>query len=413
MEKINNSVILLVDDKSANLFALENMLLSDKREIILANSGKEALNIILNREIDLIILDVRMPEMDGFEVAQILKSNNRTKNIPIIFASAEKKEYSSVLQGYDEGAVDYLLKPLDPTITRAKVSILIELQLQKRELIAKNMALQKSELLINNSADIIGIIDIKTLTFEEVNFAFTNILGYTFEEINGKNITFFLHEQELNFLQKYCDPKLDKMSFETRVVCKDLSSKWLAWNIVVKLGKWFFNARDITHLKETEKIKEFLATQVRHSNNAVYIHDEAGKIISWNLGAERIYGYKEHEALKMEVWELLPEKLQLESKDIVRRIISGEKNIEKNQIHEFETIRIIKGGGIINVMFSVSIITDYTGERKSFAIKERDITQQKISDLQIAHLNDELKKNILQLESSNKELESFSTYREY
>ncbi|MCX6296536.1 MAG: PAS domain S-box protein, partial [Bacteroidetes bacterium] len=425
-----NSVILLVDDKPANLLALENMLLNDGREILLANSGKEALNIVLKKEIDLIILDVRMPEMDGFEVAQILKSNNRTKNIPIIFASAEKREYSSVLQGYDEGALDYLLKPLDPSITRAKVAILLELQFQKKELLEKNISLQKSELLINNSADIIGIIDIETLSFEKINAAFTNILGYTLEEIEGKDITFFLHEKEVDFFKKYLKSKDDnlsaetrtnqylignskdanqhKLSFETRVVCKDKSSKWLSWNVVSKFGKWFFNARNITEVKESDKIKEFLAAQVKHSNNAIYIHDESGKIISWNLGAEEIYGYKESEALKMEVWELLPENIRSEAKDRVSKILSGEKKLIKNLITEFETSRITKDGKKIIVLFSASFLTDYTGERKSFAIKERDITQQKLSDLKITELNDELKKNVLQLESSNKELESFS-----
>ncbi len=430
MEKIYNSVILLVDDKPDNLFALENVLLNDGREILLANGGKEALNIVLKREIDLIILDVRMPEMDGFEVAQILKSNNRTKNIPIIFASAEKREYSSVLQGYGEGAVDYLLKPLDPTITRAKVAILLELQFQKKELLEKNISLQKSEMLINNSADIIGIIDIETLSFEKINEAFTNILGYSLEEIEGKDVTFFLHEKDVDFFKKYLKSKDDnlsaetrtnqylignskdanqhKLSFETRAVCKDHSSKWLSWNVVVKFGKWFFNARDITLKKENEKIKNFLAAQVKHSNNAIYIHDELGKIISWNVGAEEIYGFKESEALKMQVWNLLPENIRSESKERVRKIISGEEKLDSNLITEFETSRITKDGKKIIVLFSASFLTDYTGERKSFAIIERDITQQKISDLKIAELNDELKKNILQLESSNKELESFS-----
>ncbi len=408
MEKFDKSVILLVDDKPANLFALENMLAGEGKQIITANSGKEALTTILNKEIDLIILDVHMPEMDGFEVAQILKSTNRTKNIPIIFASAEKKEYSSVLQGYDEGAVDYLVKPLDPTITRAKVAILLELQLQKRELIEKNLSLQKSELLINNSADIIGIIDIATLTFEKVNVAFNSILGYATDEILGKHFTFFLYDKYVDAITMNNQLNKEHISFETRVICKDQSSKWLDWNIIIKYGKWFFNARDITAAKETEKIKDFLGELVRHSNNAVYIHDEEGKIISWNIGAENIYGYKEAEALKMQVWELLPENIRSSSKDIVDKIINEQITIENNKIEEFETKRLAKNGKIIDVIFSANVITDYTGERKSFAIKEIDITKQNISNHQIAQLNVDLKKNIIQLEASNKELESFS-----
>ena len=408
MDKLYTSLVLLVDDKQANLFALENMLVCEGRQIICANSGKEALTMVLNREVDLIILDVHMPEMDGFEVAQILKSNNRTKNIPIIFASAEKKEYASMIQGYGEGAVDYLVKPLDPTITRAKVSILLELQLQKRELLLKNNALQKSELLINNSADIIGVIDLNTLRFEELNSAFTSILGYKAEEMIGKDVVSILYDQNLEALKKYCTPQKEKFSFETRVVCKDQTSKWLDWNVVSKNGKLFFNARDITQTKETEKIKEFLTAQVKKSNNAIYIHDEEGKIISWNAGAENIYGYSEEEAMQMYIWDLLPENNRLVVKDTIGKILAGEKIYENNLIGEVESKRITKNGASIDVIFSASIITDYTGERKSFAIHERNITQQKIADQKILQLNADLKKSIVQLEDSNQELESFS-----
>ena len=162
MKKSDKSVILIVDDKSANILVLENLLTGKDRMFLNATSGKDALKIALNKDVDLIILDVQMPEMDGFEVAQILKSNKRTKNIPIIFATAESKERKLMMKGYEEGAIDYFFKPLDPEIVRAKVTVLLKIQLQKRELVEKNLSLQKSTLLINNSADIIGIIDAAT-----------------------------------------------------------------------------------------------------------------------------------------------------------------------------------------------------------------------------------------------------------
>ena len=170
----------------------------------------------------------------------------------------------------------------------------------------------------------------------------------------------------------------------------------------------FFNARDITQTKETEKIKEFLTAQVKKSNNAIYIHDEEGKIISWNAGAENIYGYSEEEAMQMYIWDLLPENNRLVVKDTIGKILAGEKIYENNLIGEVESKRITKNGASIDVIFSASIITDYTGERKSFAIHERNITQQKIADQKILQLNADLKKSIVQLEDSNQELESFS-----
>src|ERR1700730_1661849 len=135
--------ILIVDDKVDNIFALEQILSGSDRILIRAADGREALRTVLNKDIDLIILDVQMPGMDGFEVARILKSNKRTKDIPIIFASAEKKEHKFMLKGFEEGAVDYLYKPLDVEITEAKVSVLLRLHLQKKELVRKNGTLEK------------------------------------------------------------------------------------------------------------------------------------------------------------------------------------------------------------------------------------------------------------------------------
>lgn len=195
MEELGKAVILVVDDTPANLFAIERLLEDSNRIILTAASGKDALQITLNNVVDLIILDVQMPEMDGFEVAQILKSNKRTRDIPIIFATAVSKEHRFVLKGYEEGAVDYLYKPLDPQIVKAKVSVLLRLQMQKKELMEKNIALEKSALLINNSADIIGIIDAETLRIEEINRAFTLIVNAPAEEAKGKPLPFFLTDE--------------------------------------------------------------------------------------------------------------------------------------------------------------------------------------------------------------------------
>src|SRR5690606_35213459 len=116
------------------------------------------LEIISREKIDLIILDVQMPTMNGFELAQILRSRKDTSDIPILFASAERLDHASRMKGFAEGAIDYLLKPLDPDITKAKVKVLLEFQRQKKELREKNSLLEKAALLISNSADILGVI---------------------------------------------------------------------------------------------------------------------------------------------------------------------------------------------------------------------------------------------------------------
>ena len=213
MKRNEKAVILIVDDKPANIVALENLLATADRFFLKAHSGEEALKIALDQKLDLIILDVQMPLMDGFEVAQILKSNTKTRDIPIIFASAEKKEHASMMKGYEEGAIDYLSKPLNPEITKAKVSVLLKLRLQTKELIEKNALLEKSALLINNSVDIIGIIDGATLKIDEINAAFTVISGYSAEDAKGSSLLFYVDEYDTGVIQQLNDEKKEKLSF--------------------------------------------------------------------------------------------------------------------------------------------------------------------------------------------------------
>jgi signal transduction histidine kinase len=135
------SKILIVDDKPENLYSLECMLAGEGREIVKASGGNEALRIALQEDIALILLDVQMPEMDGYEVAAMLQSTNRTRKIPIVFVTAISTEREYMLRGLNSGAVDYLFKPLDTEITRAKVSTLLKIQQQQAEIEQMNAQL--------------------------------------------------------------------------------------------------------------------------------------------------------------------------------------------------------------------------------------------------------------------------------
>jgi len=126
--------ILLVDDKPENLLALESVLENPELEIIKATSGNEALGLMLKYEFALVLLDVQMPEMDGFETAELMRGNERTKQIPIIFVTAISFEQKYVFKGYESGAVDYLFKPFDPYILKSKIRVFIELYKQTKAL---------------------------------------------------------------------------------------------------------------------------------------------------------------------------------------------------------------------------------------------------------------------------------------
>lgn len=136
--------ILLVDDKPNNLLALEKLLKGPEINIFKAQSGNDALALILEHDFAVILLDVQMPDMDGFETAELIRGNNETSSIPIIFVTAINKEQRHVFRGYEAGAVDYLFKPLDPDILKSKVKTFLELYNQKTTIKIANSALEQA-----------------------------------------------------------------------------------------------------------------------------------------------------------------------------------------------------------------------------------------------------------------------------
>lgn len=126
--------VLLVDDLEENLLALSALLRRDQVEILQARSGAEALELLLVHEVALALLDVQMPELDGFELAELMRGSERTRQVPIIFVTAGLHDQYRVFKGYDTGAVDFLHKPIDPHILKSKADVFIQLFRQKRQL---------------------------------------------------------------------------------------------------------------------------------------------------------------------------------------------------------------------------------------------------------------------------------------
>ncbi|MES2159005.1 MAG: response regulator [Pseudomonadota bacterium] len=126
--------ILAVDDVPANLAALDALLARDDVQLLQARSGVEALEMLLVHDVALALLDVQMPGMDGFELAELMRGTERTRRVPIIFLTAVATDERRKFRGYETGAVDYLLKPVDPQIVRSKVDIFVELFRQRQEL---------------------------------------------------------------------------------------------------------------------------------------------------------------------------------------------------------------------------------------------------------------------------------------
>jgi len=126
--------VLAVDDVPENLVALEALLAQEGLELLTAASGMEALELLLVHDVALALLDVQMPGMDGFELAELMRGTERTRRVPIIFLTAVATDERRRFRGYETGAVDYLLKPVDPQIVRNKVEIFVELARQRQEI---------------------------------------------------------------------------------------------------------------------------------------------------------------------------------------------------------------------------------------------------------------------------------------
>ncbi len=127
--------VLVVDDLPANRLALAGLLGEMDLQIVQAESGNDALTCMLEHEFAVVLLDVRMPGMDGFEVARLMRGTRRLQAVPIIFLTADSTAAQYVAEGYDVGAVDYLTKPLDPHVVRSKVAVFCELYRQRQQIV--------------------------------------------------------------------------------------------------------------------------------------------------------------------------------------------------------------------------------------------------------------------------------------
>ncbi len=173
--------ILLVDDQPENLRTLQAVLEPLGYPLVTSSSGHGALRLLLEQDFGMILLDVRMPGLDGLETAELIKQRARTKDIPIVFLTAARDEVSDIARGYGVGAVDYVLKPFDPELLRSKVEVFAELEASRR-------ALKRSEALLSGAFEAAPIG--KTLLDAEgrivrANPAFANLVGRDADQLTG------------------------------------------------------------------------------------------------------------------------------------------------------------------------------------------------------------------------------------
>jgi PAS domain S-box-containing protein len=263
--------ILVVDDRKENLYAMEKILKTLGCEIYKAHSGNEAMSFTLRHDFALLLLDVNMPEMNGFELAEILRSNNKTKLIPIIFVTAIDKENANVYKGYETGAVDFLFKPVNTDILLSKVKVFIELDLQKKELESIKAELERSNkglerfreavTLFEHHPDLIYSLDLSG-DYTSINPAYEKIIGVTSEKIEQRQLNFrtFTAPENLLNIEYYFKQSVSGIVQRYELKEKNPKGDILIYDVInipivldVKVVGVYVIARDITKRKGMDR----------------------------------------------------------------------------------------------------------------------------------------------------------------
>ncbi len=367
--------ILLVDDQERNLLALEAALEPLGQNLVKSHSGEEALRLLLQDDFAVVLLDVRLGDMDGFEVARAIRAAERSKHTPIIFITAYDSDDLAPARAYTLGAVDYLVKPLVPEILRAKVAVFIDL--------FQNVRLRQSErrlrALLENAWDGISLVGADGSILDNIPDNLHR-LGYSSEEFVGHNGFEFVHPDDLpavgGALAQVLQTAGAKATMQYRLRRKDGSWCWVegtGTNLLhdPDVRAIVVNYRDISGQKEAERAGAELAAIVESSEDAIIGKDLHGVITSWNKGAESLYGYTAAEVLGKPVSLLAPPEQPDELPGLLERLQRGER------IQPYQTVRVRKDGTRMDVSLSVSPIRDSQGQIIGAAKIARDIGPQK------------------------------------
>jgi PAS domain S-box-containing protein len=267
--------ILLVDDQVENLIALEAVLEPLGQNLVRAQSGEEALSQLLKDEFALILLDVQMPDLDGFQTATFIKQREKTRHIPIIFLTALSKEMHHIFRGYSAGAVDYVVKPFDPMVLRAKVQVFVDLH-------EKELALRESEERFRTAFENapIGVV-LASADGEviEVNRRLAQMLGVPELTLAGRSLASLLHPDDAERL------RLDGQA-EARFVRADGVLVWAEVNAsMVRDGAGrpyhvIVQVEDVTERKQAERQRAERAKERAARAEAEAVAETMGKLQS-------------------------------------------------------------------------------------------------------------------------------------
>ncbi|HIL95275.1 MAG TPA: PAS domain S-box protein, partial [Pseudomonadales bacterium] len=331
--------ILIVDDKKENLFTLEVTLRESNVQVIQASSGNEALRLSLSHDFALAILDVQMPIMSGYELAEYLRGDSKTKHIPIIFLTAALIQEIDIFKGYESGGVDYIVKPYNPAFLISKVNVFLELDYDKRELSKKqeyieavnrdlkalndrvSLELRWYEDIVSTSTDFLLFIDTEYIC-RAVNTSYLNffeisregVIGKTTGEVQGEILFKGLTKERIkeclsgNYIQfqewiesHTGEPRCLDVHLEPFVERDGLTS-----GVVV-------NGRDISDRKHAElelmRSEEKFRLVVESASDGMMFVNEDGEITLVNKQLELMTGYSRKELIGQPMEKLIPDRI--------------------------------------------------------------------------------------------------------
>ena len=322
--------ILLVDDIPQNLLALEAVLEPLGCNLVKATSGEQALRALLKDEFALVLLDVQMPELDGFETAALIKQRERTKNVPIIFLTAVSKDSKHIFRGYSGGAVDYILKPFDPELLRSKVAVFVDLHEKTEQLTRQAELLRRTELaaarrrseeryrqLADAMPQIVWTSDALGRTTYR-NERFYEYTGLDPDTLGGDAWLEIVHPDDLQAVTEKRARSLatgEVFEAQFRYRGADGSYRWQLGRAIPITGSagrvdlWVGTATDIDDQKRLYEQVEEQAQAARVLTaiaDAVFLVDRKGVVRLWNPASEAATGLKADDVCGFRIDDVLP-----------------------------------------------------------------------------------------------------------
>lgn len=414
------SKILIVDDNEIDLALLKSILKDVNANVYMANSGREALRLISENSFAMAILDIQMPEMDGFELADHIRKLQGLDLIPIIFLTGYKSDKIQIFKGYDYGAIDYLTKPVNKIIFLSKVKIFLELDRQKQNLIASKESLQKSKLELEEKQKqltsqnlalqkakeeseesrkkYIELYDFAPTGFftidregkiKEMNIKGARLFGFKSTQFRDFNFYELITANSLSDFERFLTQVFDgKVTSGCELKLKPINEKYiyiyLEGSFIDKKQTCLLSMSDITERKEAQialkASEELYHSLLRTSPDGIIITDLEGRITEASDIAFELFGIQDRKIIEgMPLMEFIPNSSRKALINIMKT------TIQEGMVQNFE----IKLKRIDNTEFtseiSTSQIRDTNGETSAFMSVIRDISERKLFEKQLRH----------------------------